>query len=282
MALGYRSTSGAQHVLRLPDDAEVTHVIIDGETEPLRADAGELTVPILPGEHDIEISWRSDGDVGSRTVTPGVDIGAPASNIALHLALPGNRWLLGTNGPRLGPAVLYWSELAVLLLFAAILGRIKLTPLTTRHWLLLGLGFSTFSWPVLGVVIAWLLLCGARAKWDTEETWWRFDLVQIFIAAATVIALMSILISLPSGLLGSPDMQVTGNGSYGNTLSWFADRSESVLPTAAVWSVPMWIYKVLILGWALWLSFALLRWLPWVWQCFSSRGYWRSRTGIAT
>jgi len=281
MALGYRSTSGAQHVLRLPDDAEVTQVMIDGETEPLRADAGELTVPILPGEHDIEISWRSDADVGSRTVIPSVDIGAPASNIALHLALPGNRWLLGTNGPRLGPAVLYWSELAVLLLFAAILGRIKLTPLTTRHWLLLGLGFSTFSWPVLGVVIAWLLLCGARAKWDTEETWWRFDLVQIIIAAATVIALMSILTSLPSGLLGSPDMQVTGNDSYGNTLSWFADRSDSVLPTAVAWSVPMWIYKVLILGWALWLSFALLRWLPWVWQCFSSRGYWRSRTGIA-
>jgi hypothetical protein len=39
----------------------------------------------------------------------------------------------------------------------------------------------------------------------------------------------------------------------------------------------MWIYKALILVWALWLSFALVRWLPWVWKCFSSDGYWRSR-----
>jgi len=282
MQLGYRSTRGAQHVLRFPANAEITQVVIDGQIEPLRAEAGELTVPILPGEHNIGVNWRIEEEIGSRTVTPAVDIGAPASNIAMHLRLPENRWLLGTNGPRLGPAVLYWSELAVLLLFAAILGRIKLTPLKTRHWLLLGLGFSTFSWPVLGVVVVWLLLCGARAKWDTEEVWWRFDLVQIVIAAATVVALLSILTSLPSGLLGSPDMQVIGNGSYGNTLSWFADRSDSMLPTAAAWSVPMWIYKLLILAWALWLSFALLRWLPWVWQCFSSRGYWRSRTGIAT
>ena len=282
MALGYRSTSGAQHVLQLPADAEVTQVIIDGRVEPLRADDGELTVPILPGEHNIEVSWRNEGEVGARMLTPTIDIAAPSSNISLRLQLPANRWLLGTNGPRLGPAVLYWSELAVLLLFAAILGRIKLTPLTTRHWLLLGLGFSTFSWPVLGVVVVWLLACGAREKLRTELPWWQFDSIQIVIAAATVIALVSIVTALPMGLLGTPDMDVTGNSSYGNTLNWFADRSDSVLPVAAAWSVPMWIYKALILVWALWLSFALLRWLPWVWQCFSSQGFWRSRKGITT
>jgi hypothetical protein len=282
MALGYRSTSGAQHVLQLPADAEVTQVTIDGRVEPLRADAGELTVPILPGEHNIEVSWRSEGEVGTRLLTPSIDIAAPSSNISLRLQLPANRWLLGTNGPRLGPAVLYWSELAVLLLFAAILGRIKLTPLMTRHWLLLGLGFSTFSWPVLGLVVAWLLACGAREKLQRELSWWQFDGIQVVIAAATIIALVSIVTALPMGLLGTPDMDVTGNSSYGNTLNWFADRSDSVLPVAVAWSVPMWIYKALILVWALWLSFALLRWLPWVWQCFSSQGYWRSRKGITT
>jgi hypothetical protein len=39
----------------------------------------------------------------------------------------------------------------------------------------------------------------------------------------------------------------------------------------------MWVYKVLILAWALWLSFALLRWLPWVWRSFAGEGLWRSR-----
>ena len=277
LALEYRSTSGAQHVLKLPGDAVVTEVYVDGELHPLRADNGELTVPILPGEHDIKVTWNSDTVATTRSQMPLVDIGAPASNIALHLNLPANRWLLATNGPRLGPAVLYWSELAVLLLFALILGRVRLTPLRFWHWLLLGLGFSTFSWPVLGFVIVWLLACGAREKWRTEVPWWQFNLIQVVIAGLTVAALLAIITSLPNGLLGTPDMHVAGNGSYGNSLHWFADRSESLLPVASAWSVPMWIYKTLILAWALWLSFALLNWLPWVWRCFSQQGFWRSR-----
>ncbi len=94
-----------------------------------------------------------------------------------------------------------------------------------------------------------------------------------------MVALLSIVVSLPGGLLGTPDMHVTGNGSAGNSLAWFADRSESALPVAMAWSVPIWIYKVLILAWALWLSFALLRWLPWAWRSFVKEGFWHSKTG---
>jgi hypothetical protein len=281
LALKYRSTNGAQHTLTLPEGAEVTEVYIDGELEPLRADDRELTVPILPGEHDIEVTWRSEGEVSVRSQTPQLDVAAFASNITLNVELPANRWLIATSGPKLGPAVLYWSELLVLLLFALILGKLSLTPLKTWHWLLLGLGFSTFNWPVLGIVVVWLLACGAREKWQTDAmAWWRFNLIQIAVAALTIISLLALVASLPSGLLGSPDMQISGNYSHGNSLSWFADRSESILPVATAWSVPMFAYKALILGWALWLSFAMLRWLPWVWQCFSSQGFWRSRKTV--
>jgi hypothetical protein len=278
MTLQYRSTRGAQHVLRLPEDADVTGISIDGREQSLRAENGQLVLPILPGEHSIAIAWRTAGGMGFRTMTPEIDLGAPASNIELALSRPNDRWLLGTRGPKLGPAVLYWSELAALILFALILGRIGLAPLHTWQWLLLGLGFSTFSWPVLGLVVVWLLACGARAKLSTDGlTWWRFNLAQVVIGWLTVAALLAIIVTLPQGLLGTPDMQVTGHNSYGTQLGWFADRSESVLPIASAFTVPMWIYKTLILAWALWLSFALVRWLPWVWKCFSSDGLWRSQ-----
>jgi hypothetical protein len=281
LTLSYRSTRGAQHVVQLPESAEITEVRIDNRVEPLRADGRNLSLPILPGVHGISVTWRDSRDAGSVTKTPDVDLGAPASNITMNLTLPGNRWLLGTDGPPLGPAVLYWPELVVLILIALILGRVDWTPLKWWHWLLLGFGFSTFNWPVLGVVVLWLLSCGARDQWRTKIPWWRYNTTQVFYALFTVIALLAIVVSLPSGLLGSPDMHVTGNGSYGNALTWFADRSESVLPVAIAWSAPIWIYKVLILIWALWLSFALLRWLPWVWQCFAKDGFWHSRKGDA-
>ncbi|HNP36575.1 MAG TPA: hypothetical protein PKK10_12060 [Woeseiaceae bacterium] len=277
LTLDYRSTRGAQHAIALPADAELARVTIDGRDEPLRADAGQLTLPILPGEHTINVEWREDGDVSVVSRTPIIDIGAPASNIGLALSLPENRWLLLTSGPRLGPAVLYWSELAVLVLFAFLLAKIGWTPLRFHHWLLLGLGFSTFSWGVLALVALWLLVVSARDKWRVDGPWWVYNLMQVAVIALTVIAMVAIVSSLPSGLLGAPNMQVTGNGSFGNHLSWFADRTEALTPTALAVSAPMWVYKALILAWALWLSLALTRWLPWAWQCFARDGFFRSR-----
>jgi hypothetical protein len=278
MTLEYRSTRGEQHVLRLPNRAEVTGVKVDGRELTVRNEDGELTLPILPGSHEVQISWRSDSEIQFRTVTPVVDLRAPASNISLSLQKPRDRWLLGTAGPQLGPAVLYWPELAALVLFALILGRIGLAPLGTVQWLLLGLGFSTFSWGVLGIVVAWLLFCGLREKFGTATlNWMQFQFIQVVTVGFTIFALLAIVIALPQGLLGTPDMHVAGFTTAADALGWFADRSDSMLPQASAYTVPMWGYKLLILAWALWLSFALLRWLPWVWHGFSKDGFWRTQ-----
>src|SRR3546814_9064347 len=74
-------------------------------------------------------------------------------------------------------------------------------------------------------------------------------------------------------------MGVLGNGSSGNLLRWFDDRSANgELPVASAWTLPLWAYKAAVLLWALWLANALLGWLRWGWQCFSSGGVWLSRT----
>ncbi len=282
LSLDYRSTRGAQHVVTLPAGAELTSILIDGRPSTLRPEGRELSLPILPGEHEVSVAWRAFGETGFLMETPAVDLGAPASNIDLGMSVPAGRWLLATRGPQLGPAVLYWTELAVLVLFAVILGRTGLAPLGTGQWLILGLGFSTFNWGALAFVVVWLLACGAREKIgsDALKREW-FNAGQVVIAALTVFALLAIVSALPQGLLGTPDMHVTGHTSHGNMLGWFADRSDSVLPRAAAFTLPMWIYKAIILAWALWLSFALVRWLPWVWNCFSKDGFWRDREKVA-
>jgi len=277
LMLKYRSTRGAQHAIRLPHESEITAVVIDGTVAPLRAENGELRLPILPGVHQIMVSWRNSDPAGFRESVPVVDLGAGASNIHASLTLPPNRWVLAAFGPRLGPSVLYWSELIVLILISSILGRVKLTPLSARQWLLLGLGFSTFSWYALALVAVWLLAAGAQRPWKDTLPRWHYNGVQVSFAFLSVIAMATIVVSLPMGLLGSPDMHVVGNGSYGNLLQWFDDRSDSLLPGAYVLSLPIWIYKVLILAWSLWLSFALLRWLPWVWKRFIADILWKPR-----
>ena len=165
LSLQYRSTRGAQQQLTLPAGAQVMSVLIDGQPEPLRADAGVLSIPILPGEHSVDVQWQTDSGIAFHERSPEVDLAAASGNITLGMEMPENRWILFAGGPDLGPAVLYWSELAALILLALVLGRIDLTPLGTTQWILLGLGFSTFSWGAFALVALWLLSSGARHRW---------------------------------------------------------------------------------------------------------------------
>jgi hypothetical protein len=277
LSLQYRSTRGAQQQLTLPPDAQVVSVLIDGQLEPLRADAGVLSIPILPGEHSVDVQWQTDSDIAFYERSPEVDLAAASGNITLGMEVPENRWILFAGGPDLGPAVLYWSELAALILLALVLGRIDLTPLSTTQWVLLGLGFSTFSWGAFALVALWLLSSGARHRWRLTQASVYFNLHQIGFALLSIAALIAIVSSLPVGLLGTPDMHITGYQSSGNSLYWLADRSDGQLPQASVLTAPLWLYKALILVWALWLSFALLRWLPWAWKAFVQEGLWRPR-----
>jgi hypothetical protein len=276
LALDLRSTQGGQHPIQLPADAELLAVRIDGASRSLRIDDGRLVLPLRPGRQRIEVDFRRLVEIGSRVETPPVSLGAPAGNLRIGIDLPAGRWLLAVGGPAVGPAVLYWAALLVLLVGAVALSRTGRTPLRLHDWLLLGLGFSTFSWLALALVVAWLFALDLRGRSAAPESAWVFDLRQVGIALLTFVALVALLAAVPAGLLGTPDMQVEGNGSTATALRWYADRSLDALPQAVAWSAPLWAYKAAMLAWALWLAWALLRWLRWGWACASKDGWWRA------
>jgi len=56
--LRLRSSAGGNHVIGLPDGAELLAVRIDGEAQPLRAEKNKLALPITPGGHSVQIDWR--------------------------------------------------------------------------------------------------------------------------------------------------------------------------------------------------------------------------------
>ncbi|MCS6947298.1 MAG: hypothetical protein NZM12_06755, partial [Steroidobacteraceae bacterium] len=283
LQLRYRSTQGGRHVIRLPGDAAVQSVLVDGNPVQLRPERGALSLPILPGEHSVNIAWRAPRGAGLSSRTEAIDIGAEASNVTMRMQLPADRWpLVGfSRGAGVGPAVLYWGELIVFLATAWLLGRWPRSPLKFHEWLLLGLGLSTLSWAVFVVVALWLLALRWRADWRGDVPRWQFNGVQIALAVATLIAVSSLIFSgIRYGFFAAPDMGVVGPGSDANAFEWFRDRVSGPLPEPLVISAPMWLYKALILAWALWVAAALVRWLKWGWQCWSAGDYWRSKAGI--
>ncbi|MFO1466265.1 MAG: hypothetical protein U1F35_07490 [Steroidobacteraceae bacterium] len=51
--------------------------------------------------------------------------------------------------------------------------------------------------------------------------------------------------------------------------------SSGPVPAPWVLSVSLWWYKLAMLLWALWLAFALVRWLPAAWRALGAGGWWR-------
>ncbi|MEQ1859594.1 MAG: hypothetical protein ABMA13_06635, partial [Chthoniobacteraceae bacterium] len=102
-----------------------------------------------------------------------------------------------------------------------------------------------------------------------------YNALQFALIALTASALGILITAVGEGLLGDPEMFITGNGSTRTALRWFQARSENLLPTPGCFSISIWFYRVFMLAWALWLAAALIHWLRWGWQNFSAGGFVR-------
>lgn len=275
LSFSLRSSQGGQHTLQIPQGARLQSVDIDGVTQPIRQEGNSVTLPVVPGKQTISLNWRSPHGIETLYRTEMMDLGINNTNNTTKLNLGQDRWVLFTGGPRMGPAVLFWGVLIVLLLVAMALGKVPLTPLKSWQWLLLGIGLTQVSLFMAAFIVIWLMLLGARSRLQKLPTPFLFDSMQIGLVFLTLFALAFLFIAVQQGLLGNPEMHVAGNQSSAYELNWYQDRNENQLPQAWVLSAPVLVYRLLMLAWALWLAVSLLRWLRWGWQCFTTTATWQ-------
>ena len=185
-----RSSQGGQHTVRLPTDARLQTVSIDDVTQPIRQEGNSVTLPVIPGKQLISLSWRTSQGITALYRSEPVDLGINSTNAASRINLGQDRWILYVGGPRMGPAVLYWVVLIVLLLVALALGRVPLTPLKTWQWLLLGIGLSQVSLFMAAFIVAWLMVLGARSRLQTLPSPFLFNSIQIGLGLLTLFALI--------------------------------------------------------------------------------------------
>ena len=276
LELVWRSAKGGEHVLTLPEGVALERFSVNGRNQPVRQEGRQVTLTLTPGLQTMELFWHMPEGIKARLMTPAVDVGEESVNAHIKLKMPSNRWLVLAGGPRLGPAVLFWGWLALLLPMALLLGRLKWTPLSSAHWFVLGLGLSQLDRVGALLIVCWLLALAARQRVRLEGYERLFNLMQVGLAALSAVALAILVVSVGQGLLGDPQMGISGNGSYGSLLNWYQDRAGQQLPQGWVLSVPLWIYRLLMLFWALWLAAMLLKWLRWGWSAFSTGGLWRT------
>ena len=277
--LQLRASLGGEHVLSLPAGSELLGLALNGQTLPLQAQAGRVALPLTPGSHLVHVSWRQSEGMGSwlQTAPLGLGQGLQGVNDRLTVQVPQDRVALLVGGPRLGPAVLLWGVLIVALVGAALLSRVPGWPLGILGGSLLALGLAPASLEGLALVLGWFLLLRQRPQLAPHLGRGMHNALQLLIVLWTLLAVSVLLNALRVGLLGYPELLIAGNGSTARELHWYSDRVALETHSAWVISSPLWLYRVLMLAWALWLANALMQHVRWAWAQFSAGTLWRAK-----
>jgi ABC-type amino acid transport system permease subunit len=252
-------------------------VKIDNVPIALRLQGRNLILPVKPGEQHYHISWQEPRGMNARFRSSEVDIGSANVNHHISLSVPRDRVVLFVGGPSMGPAVLFWGVIIVFLLLSIGLAQFnKIAPLRYWQWALLSIGLVPISIGSALVVVGWFFITGLRCRLAADAQKWQFNLYQVILIGFTLLTASTLVYAVSRGLLGSPNMQIFGNGSNQYGLNWYQDMNQALLPQAWMLSIPMFVYRLLMLLWALWLAFSVIQWSKWCWECFSTHGYWRS------
>lgn len=264
--------------IKIPTQARIHEVLIDGNNVVVQPQDGKLDISIPGGKHELRLKLRVDQQKGVVQKLPEIDLGGPVNNLAIHYPAGKDRWLLAAWGPGWGPAVMYWSELVVLLGVALILARLPFG-ISTISAVLLVLGMSTQEGTAmwLTMLVIWLAGISYRERISPQQYGNQaFNLIQIGMVVLTMLVSLTVSATIARGLLvGQPDMSIVSPGT-GEAMTWWVDRTKGVISSPVLVSVPRWGYKVLLFAWTLWFA-------TWLWgiikralAAWMNGGYWYS------
>jgi hypothetical protein len=276
--LTVQSSLGEDFPIDLAPSAEITRLVHAGKEIPVRRDGSRLVVPLRPGEQNLVVGWKETLPSGFRSGVGEVRLPADSANVLTSLDVGEDRWVLWAEGPRRGPAVRFWGILLTSLMAAFALGRVPRSPLRSLEWMLLVIGLTQAPLAGAFAVVGWFFFLRWRGQPSFQELRsLPYNTVQVLLVLHTVALVTILVMVVGEGLLGSPKMFISGNGSTRTHLSWFEPRSGPLLPLGRCFSVSIWWYRFLMLLWALWLAAGLLRWLGNGWRTFSAGGLARRR-----
>lgn len=268
----------------LPAQAELLSLSSNGKPLPIQAIAGHLNIPVTTGSQLISFKWRESVEAHWHTQAPPLQLPLAARNVITSIDPPGERWILWVHGSGIGPAVQFWSLLALLLLTAFLLSRLTWSPLNFTQWLLLGLGFSTVQSGWFLWIVATFYIFHYRSQHSPDfQRRWRSALIQLALLIIAAITLFIMVNTVITGLLSQPDMHTRNPLLYGGIVDaihshhpyhWYSDSSSGELGASGIYSAPMWLYRLAMLMWSLWLSLHLVRWLRWGWKAINQDGFW--------
>ncbi len=268
------ASRGLQHPIEVPAQWTLVKSSINNDPTPISRAGKALTLPFLPGRTVVDLDFREEADFPMFFESPNVNLGSPSVNGEYKVVLPQSRWLLWTKSLGWGPVVLFWSQIAVAAVIATIFYMSHLTPLALVSWILMTIGLTQSSPLAMAIPGITFCLVGIRNRYPPHQPL-AFNLFQLVLVAAIVASIFVIYQSISRGLLGVPSMYVLGNNSNSFQLNWYQDKIDALLPPISFVSLPIMIYRGVMLAWSLWLATSMIRWASWIWSSLSKDQFWK-------
>lgn len=276
LELSLRTSLGEDFPIALPAGAEIVSLTHDDQNIPVRKVGDAAVVPLKPGAQRIKVEWRLPTEEGNWTRADAVRLPVEAANVSTTIVPTRDRWPLFSQGPRIGPAFRFWGVLAFVLIAAVVLSRVPASPLGLLSWVLLSIGLTQVHIAFSLIVVGWLFLIHWRgAEGFQKLPIWSYNLCEVILIGLTGVVTLIFIGVASAGLLGDPEMYISGNYSSASRLNWYAARTTAELPRPGYWSVSIWWYRFAMLLWALWLAASLVRWLRLAWKNSTRGGHFR-------
>lgn len=270
--------------LELPNGAYDVSLTINGRAFPVpelvdQSNAPVKLAPLLqPGKQQVQVKFQVPNGIAAHYQVPVIALPRPLVNFETKINLPSDRWVLWLSGQGQGPRVTFWVAFVLVLLIAPWIGKKSWIPVRGYEWVLLGLGFSLSFWPGLVGLLLWLIVLQAKPLWSAFIRSPRiYNLAQVVLVALSLWVLVSFVVAVPTSLLANPRMAVTGQ-YWSGAFVWYQDRLAVGAGVkdeayAAVLSLPLWVYRVAMMLWCLWLANRMVQWARWGWGRLALGGW---------
>ena len=276
LTLALRSLSAQIQSVEFPKDTRIRTLKIGGQAEPADWRDGKLYLQLKPGRQEVVIEFETPAKLSLVTKSPKIKLGTSSVNANVSMAIPYSRWPLFSFGPVVGPAVLIWGVLAFLAVAAWMLSRYQPgAQFRLRYWewlALLAPLAALQAWQALWVVIAVVALQGRERLEVQNMRPWIFNTTQVLLGLLALFFLVAMIAGVKNGLLDVPDMQVAGGGSTNWQWQWYQDRQGMAYVSAGMVSLPIWVWKGLMLIWSFWIASRVIVWGKLAWVATSRGG----------
>ena len=251
------ANNGGEVVLHIPQQWRLS----DNATGMTLRAGNQVSFTVQPGEQDWTVSFVADDGAALRSISPKFIFSIPVHNTTIKPKFGDdhrpNRWIVGLGGDGVRPVSMDIVYIVLAAFIGALVGLLPHSPLRPYQWSLLAVGLIHAH--LLGLLVVTGLAFLAPHVWRRNTTW---KVITGVVGGAVVVWLFFAVL----GSLGTPpEMKLK---SIGFGLMWYNDMTAAgtSLPEAIVYSLPLGVYRTLMLVWSLWVVVFVLKTIKRIWD----------------